>query len=188
MKKLVLFLLLLPACGDPPDCYQNYYQNITNFEVNPDMATESGIRVDSGGFKVDLFNLDVRIGMMEWCIGGIMLNNPHPSPEDLRKWQCLRKNFVGAEKLKRSCLVIKVIPPNISKCTGVENIGVPAPEEYCLIKGMQPKPECPCMWRTAVQDDSVIVTPPAMYLWELGRVMTSCNDIWKSPFADCLNF
>jgi hypothetical protein len=184
MKKLVLFIFLLPACAEYSDCYQNFFEDITDFEINPDMATGSGIKVDSGGFDVDLFALDARIGMMEWCITGVMANNPEPDP----KWQCLYRNFTGMRRLKRSCLIIKIVPPVYSKCSKWQFIGVPAPNELCRAKGINPTPECPCMWRTAVQDDNVVITPPALYLWEIGRIMTSCNNIWESPFAPCLGF
>ena len=183
----IFSIFTFTACGEVSSggCYQNFYQNITNYEVRADTTTPSGIRVDTGGYAVNLIALDARITKIEMCIKQVA-KSLTLSAENKKNWQCSRENLKG--ELIRDCLVIKVVAPTFSKCSDWQFIGVPAPNELCLAKGVKPTAECPCMWRTAIQDDNIIITPPAMYLWEVGRVMTSCNNIWHSPFAKCLGF
>lgn len=185
----ILSIVIFVACGEDSSgrCYQNFYQNITNYEVSPDVVTPSGIKVDAGGYAVDLVALDARIAKIEACIQAAAAESLALSAEEKKSWQCLRE-VDSDQKLSRECLVIKVVTPTFSKCSDWQFIGVMAPDEGCLAKGLTPTSECPCMWRTAVQDDNIVITPPAMYLWEVGRIMTSCNDVWHSPYAKCLSF
>ena len=187
---LSVLSLSLSACGDDLSgrCYQNSYQNVTNYEeVRADVMTPSGIRVDTGGYAVDLATLDARVAKIEACILRMAAESLVLPAEQKKSWQCLREVDPNQE-LMRDCLVIKVVAPTFSKCSDWQFIGVAAPDGLCLAKGITPTDECPCMWRTAIQDDNVVITPPAMYLWEVGRIMTSCNNIWFSPFAKCLGF
>lgn len=152
-----------------------------------DGITPSGIQVDTGGYAVDFIALDARIAKIEACIRQVAAESLALPAEEKKSWQCLREADPNQE-LMRDCLVIKVVAPTLSKCSDWQFIGVAAPDELCLAKGVTPTAECPCMWRTAIQDDNVVITPPAMYLWEVGRIMTSCNNIWYSPYAKCLGF
>lgn len=185
----ILIATVFMACGEDSagHCYQNSYQNITKYEVRAEKITPSGIKVDTGGYAVDLIALDARIAKIEACILRVAVESLALPAEDKKDWQCLREVNTNQE-LMRDCLVIKVITPTLSKCSDWQFIGVVAPDEFCLAKGIAPTSQCPCMWRTAIQDDNVVITPPAMYLWEVGRIMTSCNNIWYSPYAKCIGF
>lgn len=199
MKYLALVLLMLTGC-DSGKCYKNYYMNITDFEVNLNAETKNGIKVDTGGYYVNLQSLDKRILKIETCLLEVMKDLKEISAQNQQKWQCLKNKFNPDERLKKECLTIKIVPPINSKCSAWQTIGVIAPNEHCIAKGLMPTDECPCMWRTAIQDENVIISPPeetrdvpktsvvAPYLWELGRIMTSCNLTWYSPFAKCLSF
>lgn len=179
------------------NCYDNRLQNVTNFEVITDAVTPSGIHVDTGGHDVDLLVLDVRIARMAVCLDEIM-DGLTISEDSMRELQCLRRKFVAAP-LKRHCLAVKIVDPVFDACSDWSFIGVDADPALCAAKGIEPG--CQCKWRTAVQDENVIVTPPldtrrgveqttppAPYLWELVRIVTSCNNWAQSPFAICANF
>jgi len=183
----IFIALLFTACESKSDCYQNYYENITNYEINSNISTKLGIRVDSSDYKVDLQELDNRITKIENCIKQVALEVENTPQNEKKKWQCLH-DVDPNTGLKYKCIVIKIIAPHYSKCSDWQFIGVKAPDQYCLDKGITPTVDCPCMWRTAIQDNNHIITPPALYLWEIGRIMTSCNNIWYSPFAKCLIF
>lgn len=207
MKKMfVLFTLLFWCdCGEGR-CYVNFFQNVANFEVRPDMKTPSGIRVDSGGYQIDLQILDERIEKMEKCVLDVMAENAAASKETLNSWGCLRWN--PYESLRRHCLIIKITAPVFSKCTNWQFISTPGPfgpepikadPKLCEAKGLTPTEECPCLWRTLPFNDTVVVAPPpemrnvpptsipAPYLYNVAAIMTSCNNIWFSPFARCLS-
>lgn len=198
MRRVILsFVLLLCGCADETNCYENNFENITNHTISPDTSTPEGISVDTGGYPINLQMLDERINRIESCIQNLFKNYPLPDA----KWKCLKTRFDPQEKLLRKCLVIKIVPPVYSPCSDWQFIGEYAPAEFCLVKGVVPKPECPCRWRTAIQDENVIITPPeetrsnipptippAPYLWEIGRMMTSCNEVWQSPFSACLSY
>jgi hypothetical protein len=173
MKKVLLFVFLT-GCGSK--CYNNYYFDITNLPVNINLVTPNGINVDTSGYEVDVKRLDNRINNIEKCLLEVS------KTEDNKKWDCLRETI----ELNRDCFKIKIVPPIYSKCSDWEFIDVLALEQGCLDKGIIPTTECPCRWRTAIQNSWTIITPPKLYLWEMGRIMTSCNQVWKSPYAKCL--
>jgi hypothetical protein len=181
--KIVCFILSLSGCGDK--CYKNYYQNITSYKVSPNVITKSGFKVDTGGINVDIDALDSRLVSIENCLISIIKQTPVITEEQKNEWQCLKKEF-EPEPIKRDCLVVKVIEAVLSSCSEWEFIPVLAPDQYCLDKGIIPTPECPCKWRLAVQNDNILITPPALYLWDVTRIYTSCNNIWKSHFLSCL--
>ena len=195
MKRLFVLFIFLFTCEKDNDCYENYYQTITDYSVNPNATTPKGIQVDTGGYQVDLARIDGRIDKIWSCIQDVTAINPIPQPE----WQCLKTKFSPDEKLKRDCLVIKMVKPFYTnlKCSeenwqfiGYDEKsteGLKAPDALCEAKGLKPSKECPCMWRTAIQNENIIITPPDIYLWEIGR-LTSCNNVWHSPFAKCLSF
>lgn len=198
MTRIIIFLpaLLLCACGTKTDCYQNLFQNITNYGVEPNAKTPSGIRVDTGGYPINLQKLDKRIALIESCIQTIAESHPLADAD----WQCLKTEFRQQDKLKRDCLIIKIVPSVYSKCSNWQFIDAKAPDKLCVAKGLVSAKECPCQWRTAIQDENIIITPPeetrntpptvpaTPYLWEIGRLMTSCNNVWASPFSQCLSY
>jgi hypothetical protein len=206
--KLVTGLLLLFAVasgiwynydkyqqGKKPSCYPSLYPNVTNFKINSDKLTPKGVKVDTSGFSLDLGMLDKRIDEMESCIKQV-INEIKPTPEELTKWGC--SNAVFSPTFKRECITIKLTKPLKSKCSdwsllAKDESGLPAlaPDSGCQEKGIVPTKECPCTWRIAIQDGNTIVTPALdaeiMYLWDLGRLHTGCQNIWYSPFAKCLH-
>jgi hypothetical protein len=183
-----LFLsFCLSCCGPPPnqECPTNYYQNLTSYTVNPTQVTKSGISVDSS-YPVDLDTLDTRILQITACIEAISASLVQITEEQRLAWDCLSREL-SKGPFKLSCLTIKVVDPYPS-CSEWQLLPVPAPDQLCIDKGLTPTPECPCMWRNLVQDDWVIITPPALYIWETGKVITGCNNLWSSPFRSCLNY
>jgi hypothetical protein len=184
---LIYFLLFLGSfnCGDK--CYVNYYQNVTSYKVNPNAVTPSGIKVDTGGHAVDLVYLDERIKNIEDCLMDVMKVNSVITAEEQINWQCLKREFVF-EPIKRDCFVIKIIDAVFSECSEWQFLPVFAPEQLCKDKGLEPNPKCLCKWRVAVQDDNVLVTPPALYLWDITRIVTGCNAVWNSKFVACMMF
>jgi len=186
--KYIIFCLFLFSCDinrTIDQCYFNYYANVGTWVVNPDKVTPSGIKIDSGGYLIDLEKIDKRIKNIEQCIIEVAKEYERKGFEN--QWQCIRP--IKPESLKRDCLMIKIVNPIYSNCgKDWEFIGIKAPDKLCEDKGLIITPECPCMWRTAIFQDNVIISPPALYLWELGRIITSCNAIWASEFAKCLMF
>lgn len=177
--------------------YRNFFDVPAQYkmEANPSMLTPGGIQVDAAGYEINLAILDERVLKIETCILRVMSENPVPD----QAWQCIPANY-KIKPLKRNYLIIKLVPPAPS-CSNWQLLPIPAPDEYCIAKKLKPAPECPCMWRTAIQDENIILTPPpetrpdipptsvpAPYLWEIGRMMTGCNKIWPSPFVECLSY
>lgn len=172
-----------------PECVHGGFQSITSYPFRTIHTTPKGIRVDDGmGYGADLAKLDARVDAMETCFREEMRKLPVLTLEQQNAWGCqMVKGFGESWPLKRTCIWIKVVPPVTSTCSDQQFIPAKAPDALCRAKGIEPTAECPCLWRTAIQDDRVIITPPAMYLWEIGRLWTLCNNVWASPFARCLS-
>jgi hypothetical protein len=65
----------------------------------------------------------------------------------------------------RSCYVVYVPDDWRVACEDPDQqVYGKAPQEACEAKGFEPKEGCECGWRTNVQDGSVIVTTPNLYL------------------------
>lgn len=164
---LLCVSLMLISCFPTQDCYlNNHYKNITHCQINITDYTDQGIAIDMSGFNINLKEIDRRIDAIE---------------------QCFSEVSGYEEKIKRECLTIKVVVPILSQCSDQQMVPVKAPDEFCNNKGITPTKECPCLWRTAIQDNTTIVTPPVMYLWEIGRIHFGNNNIWESEYAKCLN-
>lgn len=171
------------------DCYHNNFANITHLNVKPNLKTPKGIKVDnSSGQEIDLDKIDSRIDSMEMCFKDIVKDKLVLTDQQARDADCYRREFKLEDvTIKRNCLTLKIVKPVSSKCSDWQFIGVKADSDKgCLDKGLKPTPECPCQWRVAIQDQNVLVTPPALYLWDIGRMVTSCNNVWKTPFTPCL--
>lgn len=196
MKYGLVLLCVMAGC-DSYNGYMNGFDVPPGYDqlVNPNLITPGGIQVDTSDYATDVALLDERVEKTETCILRVMAENPVPDPG----WQCLAENY-KPEPLKRDYLIIKLVAP-VWQCSNWQLLPIPAPDEYCLVKDILPTPQCPCLWRTAIQDENIILTPPpetrpgipptsppAPYLWEIGRMMTSCNDTWHSPFAQCLSY
>jgi hypothetical protein len=87
---------------------------------------------------------------------------------------------------------IHILIPNdwfISPCSGQQLLPYNAPEALCEQKGIKPTQDCPCMWRVALQDNWLIVTPPNLLLFkaELTRLVTGINNPWlNNEISKCL--
>lgn len=186
-QKIVFFfffiLFFLGGCKE--SCYENYFQNITEYKINPVYQTPKGIGLDvtDVGIFPELNLIDERVDKIEECILNVTKSITKIEPI----WQCIRA--LPVENLKRECIIIKVVQPVYSKCQSNWNLlPILAPEQLCIEKGIIPTKECPCRWRSVVQDDNVIITPPALYLWDIVKIYTGCNNFWYSPFAACAMF
>lgn len=198
--QIVVFVLLATmavGCDGADGGYHNFFDIPFGYdqEVSINLVTPDGIQVDTSGYEIDAALLDKRVGKIEACILRVMAENPIPDSA----WQCIPANYKPGP-LKRGYFTIKLVKPVIG-CTSWQLLPIPAPDELCVDKGLPPDQHCPCMWRTAIQDENIILSPPpetrpdiqptsipAPYLWEIGRMMTSCNGIWLSPFSKCLSY
>ena len=135
--------------------------------------------------------IDGRVRAIEDCILRKYSELGETSQEQQAEWHCWRRTFSSTDILKRECLIIKIVEPYKRNPSCEEYdwqlLPIKVADALCISKGLTPTEKCPCMWRTLIQDENVIITPPAIYLWELGRMMTSCNNIWASPFSECLS-
>ncbi len=194
---------------DRDTCYHNNFQtdlysDYPDFyhDATPDIITPDGIQVDSGGFPIDVNELDRRVNQIEECVLKVMKEE---FPDDLTmkqqmKWGCYTDNFNNRGPLKRDCLIIKIVPPQYSKCSDWLFLDAIAPDSFCIAKGLTPTPECPCRWRNSIIDENILLTtveirpdiplssPPAPYLWDIATMMTGCTQMWKMPFAKCASF
>lgn len=169
-----------------PKCQQRYVASVSSYKVKETSRTKGGLRLDlsEAPGPVDMDDLDRRVAAMTACLDEEAKKVGY-RPTD-RSWGCPR--FVDPGKWKRDCTVIKVVkaaPP--SPCSPQwEFLPIAADPRLCEAKGLPPTPACPCRWRTVTQDGMYVITPPALYLWELGTIITGCLNIWSSPFAKCL--
>lgn len=159
MKKYALFILpLMITCHKMPDnCYNNGYKTLKEYDVNFNQKTPRGILVDSTGQDIDLNEIDRQTAELEQCLG---------------------------VSISRSCFAVK-IPDDweTSACSGEQLLNIPAPDELCRAKGVEPTPECPCRWRVETMDDNIIVVTPNLKLFkaELARIVTGQNNVWIVP-------
>ncbi|MEK7508689.1 MAG: hypothetical protein AAB568_02440 [Patescibacteria group bacterium] len=196
------------AC-DRDNCYHNYFPDYSEYpdsyhDVNVDAKTPSGIQVDTGGFAVDLAELDRRVAKIEECVLSVM-RNEYAKDLDIdtqMAWGCWTDNFNDRQKLKRDCLIIKLVPPIAYSEDGQwQLLDATAPQVLCKQKGLSPDAKNPCRYRVLTVDENILVTPPpdqgpgaeptsppAPYLWELVSIMTGCTQIWNNAFAKCASF
>lgn len=181
----LLSVVLSASCGDL--CYSNLYLNITDYPVNPNAVTPSGIQVDTF-IDLDLQRLDQRISQIETCLKNLVGAEYIISQKEMIEWQCLKNTFYP-EEFKRNCLVIKVVEPVFSQCSDWHFIDALAPQEQCEAKGLEQDKNCPCRYRWAIQNENVLITPPGhlgdLYLYDLVKIWTGCNNYWISSFSIC---
>jgi hypothetical protein len=144
--------------------------------------------VDAGSFDIDLVKLDQAIDWMESCLANVGKEMIVPTVEERYLWSCVYDDFRNLH-VNRECLKIKIVPAVTSTCSSWQFLDVKADQALCDRKGLVANKDCPCRWRMAIQDDQVVVTPPAIYLWDLGRIVTGCSNIngYATPFSKCLS-
>lgn len=143
-------------------CYDNRYMNITSYEVEPSVVTESGIWVDPSGYQVDLIELDRQVDDFEECSGFTV---------------------------KRNCLTVKIASDwYVSPCSGQQVFPCRINPRVCTDKDIEITEECPCRCRAMIQDENTIVTTPNLYLFrgELARMVLGINNPWVDGISHCL--
>ncbi len=172
-----------------PTCPLGHYQSLSTYAFKETHRTSKGVRVDDSlGYGIDLELLDLRVDNMRGCIQEEMLKLAVITAEQRTSWGCAGIGFDESYKLSRGCFAIKVVAPIKSACSDWELLPIPAPDVLCQAKGLEVSADCPCRWRTVIQDDFLIITPPALYLWEIAKIWTQCSNTWASPFAKCLSY
>jgi hypothetical protein len=173
---LVAILHLYASCSFLVPCMRyasNNFSNLTSYRIHTDTVTAAGFRIDSSGYLLTheyLSAVDDRLLEIEKCMQTV---DPKLDPID------------------RDCFTIKLVEPVHSICSPEEEfLPVEAPRALCEDKGLEPNPECPCRWRTAVQDHDVLIVPFApdprkLNLWDTVRIHTGINNVWPTPFAKC---
>lgn len=185
------------AC-DRDDCYHNNFQTDQYSEypesyrdANVNAVSPDGIQVDTGGYAVDLEELDDRVNKIEGCVLAVMRDEyaADLDTETQMAWGCWTDNFNERQKLKRDCLIIKVVPPAAMSTDGLwQLLDATAPDYLCEEKGQTPDAQHPCRYRAIVVDENILMTPPALYLWDIVSIMTGCTQIWNNEFAKCAEF
>jgi len=191
--KFLLMCTFLISCGPTNPCYINFYQNITNYDINVNAVTPAGFQLDTGGYPIDEHSLDARLLKIESCLTETAKEINFTTDQLPEDWQCL-SHPLDILLFRRECLVIKFVESAYSPCTPEEEfLPIEAPQTLCKEKGLKPNPDCPCRWRTAIQDDNYLIVPwtekvENMNLWDLIRVHTGCNLFWSSPLSKCAGF
>jgi len=162
----------------------NGYMNVTNYKITTNEVTPNGVFVDTGGFNVDLVEIDNTFDKVEKCLYNLVESNYVPVPEAACLDKYLRPTPI------RTCMKIKIVEPVFSECSEWHFLKELAPQELCDMKGLTT--DCPCRWRWAVQDDCNIVTPPGHlgypYLYDIVKIHTGCNGFWfDTELAKCAN-
>ncbi len=185
------FGCLAGSCGQP--CYpERNYQSVTYYDVNVDRYTPKGIGLDdpkNEAWKLDADEVDWQVDDLERCMNKGFAENPVLSEESNpvvtfsgQTFQnCTRSEFYEKIEIRRDCLTVKV-PDDLyqSKCGDQMLFPCDVDPQACLDKGVTPTEECPCACRAIIQDDSCIITNPAMSVFrgELARMVTGCNNSW----------
>ena len=162
----------------------NSYTNVTNYKININVETSNGIQVDTGGFYIDLHEIDKTFDRVDQCLYNLVERNYVPVPEA----DCLDK-YLRDIPIKK-CIKIKIVEPVFSECSEWHFLKEEAPQRLCDMKGLTT--DCPCRWRWATQDDCNIITPPGHlgypYLYDIIKIHTGCNGFWFDPeLANCAN-
>ena len=180
IRLVLLSSLICGGCG--PDCYWNLYTNVTKYSIQTNQVTESGIAVDTiQSYQPDLEAIDSAVLRVEACLEDLRQSGYFPVP----KSQCIDLPLRAAP-IKRECLKVKIVAPVTGTCSEWHFLREKAPQEFCDAKGLESDPDCPCRWRWATQDDCHIVIPVphenhALYLYELVRIHSGCNNYWADP-------
>lgn len=163
----IFVLICFLFCGCDYEGYWNGYMNITDYDINLDAVTPRGIYVDTSGFEIDLEEIDRQVDFLE---------------------NCLQENSIISQ-IHREWFVVKIAPDwFVSECSGQQIFPCEMPDSVCENKDLEITEECPCMCRSAIQDENTVVTTPNFYLFrgELARMATGYNNPWFYPVSGCL--
>jgi hypothetical protein len=119
-----------------------------------------------------------------------------------KEWACGADRIDPTKEFNWSCLAIKIVQPVPSACYymgspdvdydwyppgyALELMDVPAEDRLCEEKGLTPTLECPCRYRTVLENGQFIVTPPTIYLMHFAMLYTGCYDIWNTPYKEAI--
>ncbi len=181
------------ACGEY-DCYNNFYRNITSYDVEADTYTPEGIGLDNPqrqNYQLSPEEVDWQVNDLERCMNESFKTDPVISEEDAKNSYCLRREFYEPIAIKKECLTVKV-PDDVytSVCTGELLFECSIDPQLCIDKGLEPDPRCPCNCRATIQDENTILTEPRLKLFraELARMATGCNNPWVvTQLRGCLD-
>jgi len=153
-------LIFLGGCG----CPQISRPNVTHYPVDGTViVTPDGALVYPSGNIVDQPTADA----IDDKIDAVQA--------------CLDKNFprYHAGKAPKKCFRIVIAPDWRAACKGEgQQVFGKAPQSACTAKGFEEDPECPCGWRSAVQDGKYIVTTPNLYM--LGQGLCEYLSGWPA--------
>ncbi len=178
---LILALGWLTGCNYPcPQCtysdlpdnpyHHNNFENQFNprYTVTPTVTSKSGIAVDLSGLELLLDDvLDRQVAEVESCL----------------------KEVLGIESIHRGWLIVKVVPDAFLSIDGSQELipGSGHPEECVAKKLCSSIESCDCYLRAGIQDNSVIIVTPSMYLLKdpLIRTVSGINNPWVGNLAKC---
>jgi hypothetical protein len=170
--------------GGCQSCYGSMIFEDKYYDVKSNITTPKGWHVDATEQSFDVAAFDARMDKIETCLLGLMTEYKTLTEDQRVKWGCWPRGY-DPKPLSRDCLEFKIVPA-VKGCSDWQFTKVLAPDAGCLAKGITPTPTCPCRYRTYVQGNRIVVTPPALYLWEVTRIVTGCSGAWSSPFAKCM--
>jgi hypothetical protein len=185
-------LLMLIGCGNYNPYAHDLYQNVSNYPINYTQHTTKGIAVDDE-FQLDLTDIDKRTDDVEACLSHLFPNGVIPN-DVVVNGQCISNHFDTT--IHREYIGVKLAPdwswtPDACDTIGwgkqqVFGCGT-APDNLCQEKGLVVSAECPCCWRGAIQDNSVIITTPDLHLFDndLIRLVSGCSSIWNNELSNC---
>jgi hypothetical protein len=154
-KILISILSLFPIYGCVPECYYgDLFDDITDYDVMPNIFLEEGIKLDDPLGEIDIEELKRQMQAFEKCTNISV------------KW---------------SCITLKV-PHDwyISLCSGQQLFPCNISDKVCLDKDLPISEECPCNCRATIQDSTTIIVTPNLLLFrgELARMITGMNNPW----------
>lgn len=174
-----------PVANRHLDMFAEQWGMTPRYNVSPSVTTPSGVRVDPGENEVDLVALDAVLDRVDDCLAKLAPGGELPVWLSVAA-QCPGKSLRVSE---RSCITIKVVDDWYETCSGEQALSWLAPASGCAAKGLKPDPNCPCRWRSGMQDGHTVVTTPDFYLawdWYI-RVTTGCLNPWAKGMAECAN-
>ena len=185
-KLMCFFAIFLFQCGQKDEkCPRYNFYNQFSYKVRPTAKTAQGMAVDLTGQDVSLNQIDNLTNEVEKCLEDTF-GNPPRLPDDVRqKADCLVETF--ALPIKRECFVVKIPDDWAFSCDGTQQVLTQsAPAERCYEKGLTPTQTCPCRWRAGIQDDSIIVVTPNLFLYKdplvcqkirIGRILSIVSPV-----------
>jgi hypothetical protein len=185
--KIISFIsvaICLWSCEEDK-CNHHSLENINPpYEINAALTTPEGIRVDTSGQDVSLEMIDRVVDATERCINDTF---PDRLPASITDASWCEKEY--KHHIDRDCITIKIPNSWSYSCDGTQLLlDRKVDNQLCIDKGLDRDfNECPCQWRSGIQEDNVIVVLPDLYMLPdpIVRYMTSCYNAWIGDLAKC---